>query len=139
MRWDSLLWVRHDEQQMPLSVCTATEMIRACLLWQGLQHGLQDGRVAAPKILPLAFDAVPGALHVPIPLPPLLPRQGRSVVLLVCACLSLVLPWLPLILRRIHGVEMDSAPMLPSGHYAQLQCRCGMVFAGACTCARCSS
>ena len=66
----------------------------ACLLWQRLQHGLQDGGVAASKGLPLTLDAVPGALYIPVPLAPLLPRQSRSMALLVRACLSLTLAWL---------------------------------------------
>ena len=74
-------------------------MSRACLLWQGLQHGLQDGCVAAPKGFPLALDALTRALYIPVSFPPLLLCQGRPMALLVCACLSLTPPWLPLILQ----------------------------------------
>lgn len=78
----------------PMMALAVTGMIRACLLWQWLQHGLQGRRIAASKGLPLALDAVPSALCVPLPLTPLLPHKGASMALLVRACLSLTLAWL---------------------------------------------
>ena len=79
-----------------------------CLLGQRLQHGLQDGRIAAAKGLTLALDTITHPLQIPVPLAPLLAFQRRPAALIIL-CLLLAPCGLFYTLHKVNSIGITAA------------------------------